>query len=578
MAVKEIKFIISEKDFKNNISKINNEINLSLDKEYREKFKETLKQVFSDLNNSMEKGLSPDRFNNLIQNSLSSLSNLIVPGISDTLSNIIGLSMNIIRDLFKNKDDILFEQQKLAIGKINIELDKRNSLLEIAKKLNSAILDTTIEELEYQKESAELLLQSLNLETDIENINTENILSKYEELNNKIAELKKMKNDIESDLVDDNIFDNIGNWWDSLWGNSKEDKIAQIEAELDALVMEAEQYEELVNLLDAINELKKQQIEETYKEQEIIAEIKGDNEAVFQAQLGYYREMLEKSKELGLSKLEELELEKNIQDLISDRFDSMIEEYDKEQELIIKRAKFMGKSENEINELRIQAIDNLIKAKETEIANLGSTTDKEMELIDLELERLSIQKEINGELATEGILYDKNVRKQLRSIIEARKIGDAFKEQKALMSSVQILLNRGLSISEVNEILGANIQYGAFENLLTSNKKSDLELPNIDGVIPAAETLFDTDTQIVYPELSEIMDVSNDILNKELEEIITQNQILTEQNTLLSSIDNGIKEGKNINIELNHESSKHKNFSPSRWIRFVNEMERQNRK
>ncbi len=558
----EISFTLSKSELQSAISNLNDSITQSLEKEYLEKFRETLKKIFLELNSALEKGLSKEELNSLFEKAISTIGNLIAPGMGGLISDAVGLVKSVLTDLFSDKSIIEIERQKLIIENINNELEKRNSILEIALLLNNSMLDSTKEQLEYQKESAKLLIQSLGIGNNIENLNENEVLSKYEEILNRIQYLKEQQNALTSDLADDNIFEDIWEWVKSFWGGSKEDAIANIEAELSKLEMEAEQYEELIGLLKELNKLKKLEIEERYKEKEIIASISGDELAVFDAKIGYYRELLRRSEELKLSSLEQLEIEQKLQDIVADRTDFLIQQYDKEQELVIKRAKLGGASEQELSELRLQAIENLIEAKKKEIELFGSTLDREMELVDLELERLSLEQEINNELGTQGILYDENIRKQLRMIIEAKKLGDIQAEQQAIMTTAQALLEQGLSISEINNILGTKLTPSDL------SEYNNITLPNIEELLSNMsnlETLRNSSTL-----LPTMMNATNDILINELDELQEHKQLLIKQNRLLESINNNIRGGKSSYTDNTP-------LTAGGWNRFVREMERVNR-
>ncbi|MFW5799384.1 MAG: hypothetical protein ACOCV8_01110 [Spirochaetota bacterium] len=576
MSDSKITLKISEKEFNNSIKNISKEINTALEKEYRQKFKSTIKNIFSDLNQAMNEGFSKESLNQLAQNSLSSLTNLLVPGLSDTLTGVINLSINAIQDIFSDKEKIEIEKQKQAIENINNELSKRNNLLEIAKSLNANILDTSKEQLEYQKESAEILLDSLNLGSDIENINPEEVLSNYEELNNKLKELKDAKNNLESDLADDNVLDSVGNWISSLWGDSKEDRISVIEAEIEKLEMETEQYEDLLNLVEQIRELRKQEIEDLYKEKELSAELEGNQLDVYDAKIGYYRELLNSSEELELSNLEILETEKKLQELIKERTDYLINNYDKEQELAIKKAKLNGATEEELNQLRLKAVENLIEAKQTEINTLGSTIERESQLVDLELERLSLEKEINGELETQGVLYDKNIRNLIRASIEAKKKGDISNSREHMLSAAQALINEGLSINEANNILGLN---PTEENLNIPSSEKENNLPSNQELVSSIANIESSISNTV--EVPELISTTNNIMEEELQELQSHHNLLSNQNNLLHNINENLKEGKEIHIRLENNSVPSDTFSngiPSQWSRFTSDMYKQNRK
>ncbi len=574
----KIKFVIDNTDLKNAVSTLDGKINYELDKKYREKFKTTLKKIFSDLNSLTKEGLSKENLNKFVSDAVSTLSNMIVPGIGDALVNAIGVAINFLKGLFRDDKIIGYEKQKLVIEDINNELEKRNSLLEIAKMLNSSILDTTKEQLEYQKTSAELLAQSLGFEGDIEGINVEDVLSRYEELMSLIDGYKEKANELRTDIADDNVFQDIWEWITSIFGGSKEDELQNIEARIEALELEAEQYKELAELLEKIAILKKQQIEETYKEMELNAKLNDDEAKTYEARIQYYRELLRRSEELGLSRLEILEIENKLKETIEERFDYIVGMYDKEQELIIKKAKLGGASEEELNQLRLQAIENLIRAKELEIEELGYTLDRETELIDLELERLAIQKELNNELGMQGMLYDKNVRSILRAVIEARKLGDVFSEQEAIYNAMISLLSQGFSLSQANDILGTDFDESDLAGYYEGYSEGDL--PEFNKLAKKLKDIQSLETDDFARALPDTMASMNNLISEELTEIKKQNNLLTAQNGLLQSIDRGVNAG---NTSTSHSSYHYNNSAsggvttPSQWHRFLKQMNKQNR-
>lgn len=568
-----IKFVIDQTDLKNAVSALDGKINYELDEKYRNKFRTTLKKIFSDLNTLTEEGLSKEQLTTFVSDAVSTLSNLIVPGIGDALVNAISIAINVLKGLFQNDKLIGFEKQKLVIENINNELEKRNSLLEIAKMLNSSILDTAKEQLEYQKTSAEILAQNLGFDGDIENLNIEDVLSQYEQLMTYIDAYKEKANGLKSDMADDNFLQDIWEWITSIFGGSKEDELNSIEAQIDALEMEAEQYKELAELLEKINILKKQQIEDTYKEVKLNAQLNDDEAKAYEANIQYYQELLRRSNELGLSKLETLEIENKLKEAIEERFDYVVGMYDKEQELIIKKAKLAGASEEELDNLRLQAIDNLISAKELELEELGYTLDRETELIDLELERLTIQKELNNELGQQGMLYDENVRTILRAVIEARKLGDVFSEQESMYNAMISLLSQGFTLSQANSILGTDFSENDFSGFYEAYTED--ALPEFNKLARELKDIQSAEKERLTSTLPDTMINTNRLIGEELTEIKKQNNLLTTQNNLLQSINRGVNTAKGNHTAVNTNTAYVK--SSSEWHRLVKEMDRRNR-
>lgn len=562
MGNNKIVFVLNKDDL-NKTKSINKTSTKDTEKAYNENFTKLIKNIFGELSEVFSNSSSSGNIQSTAENLISKLTKSIVPEASGQVRGIINTSIAVLRELISSHTETEFEKQKQLIESINNKLLERNNLLEVAKALNSSILDSIEEQLSYQEDSAEILLNNLGFGNDIDELDTEELLSEYERINSKIYELKEAKNSLESDIADDNIFENIADWFVSLFGKSKEDKLALIESELESLQLESEQYEQLIALMEDINNLKQKEIKDEYKQKELKAQIQNDDLSAYQYKIEYYTKMIEMSEELGLSELERLELEKELSDTIKERFEYKLSIYDKEQELVIKKAKLTGASEEELNKLRLQAIDNMIDAKQSEIAEFGSTIDRETELIDLELERLALQKEINGELGAGNVLFDEQIRKQLRMNIEARKTGNSGQVEQTAYKSADILYNKGLSIEEINNLLGTEINPNMLNKYDTAD---DFKLPEFDG-----ENILNNYQQafINSPE-------TNDYLEKEFREIRTQNEILNTQNEILTNINlNIIKNSRDTISNSKHSGSL---MSSSSFLRMINELDRLNKK
>jgi hypothetical protein len=567
MADKELKFFVSTEDFKATIGNMTGEINDYIDEQYRDRLKETLKEVFNDLLKATEDGLSGRELEKVIEDALLSLSDMIIPGLSDILVAVTTLTQSFLKKLLKgNIFDNLVEQRQV-IEQINNQLEYRNALLEIALTLNRSMVDTTEELIEYHIKSAELLTKVLDLGDGYADIDMNELMADYDDINKQILEIENQIAELEGDSG--NILKNTWNWISKLWGGSREDQLRQLNMELENLKEQAEQYEELARLIEKINQLKKQEIEETYKELELKARIAGDEIGVYQARIDYYLEMLRRSEELGLSELEILEIENKLNETIKERLDYMISQYDKEQDLIIKKAKLSGASEEELNKLRLKALENLIKAKEYEIETLGSTVDRELELVELELERLALQKEINGELEQQGLLYDKNFRSILRSVIEARKLGDSISENESLIDAIRILVNQGYSINEINRLLGTDFSINDFPGA----SDGGYNLPDVNDLINRI-----SDRTSIRDRLSDDIAMDTNRLHiEELGELKEQRRLLSIQNLLLENIDRGVND-RNKMARNNPGWNYPKFNTASEYHRMLDEIERINRK
>ncbi len=567
MADKELKFFVSTEDFKATIGNMTGEVNDYIDEQYRDRLKETLKEVFNDLLKATEDGLSGRELEKVIEDALLSLSDMIIPGLSDILVAVTTLTQSFLKKLLKgNIFDNLVEQRQV-IEQINNQLEYRNALLETALTLNHSMVDTTEELIEYHIKSAELLTKVLDLGDGYTDIDMDELMADYEDINKQILDIENQIAELEGNTG--NVLQNTWNWISKLWGGSKEDQLKQLNMELENLKEQAEQYEELAELIEMINKLKKQEIEETYKELELKARIAGDEIGVYQARIDYYLEMLRRSEELGLSELEVIEIENKLNETIKERLDYMISHYDKEQDLIIKKAKLSGASEEELNKLRLEALENLIKAKEYEIETLGSTVDRELELVDLELERLALQKEINGELEQQGLLYDKNFRSILRSVIEARKLGDSISENESLIDAIRILVNQGYSINEINRLLGTDFTIDDFPGA----SEGDYNLPDVNDLINRI-----SDRTSIRDRLSNDIAMDTNRLHiEELGELKEQRRLLSIQNLLLENIDRGVND-RNRTARTNPVWNYPKFNTASEYHRILDEINRINRK
>jgi conjugal transfer/entry exclusion protein len=567
MADKELKFFVSTEDFKATIGNMTGEVNDYIDEQYRDRLKETLKEVFNDLLKATEDGLSGRELEKVIEDALLSLSDMIIPGLSDILVAVTTLTQSFLKKLLKgNIFDNLVEQRQV-IEQINNQLEYRNALLETALTLNHSMVDTTEELIEYHIKSAELLTKVLDLGDGYTDIDMDELMADYEDINKQILDIENQIAELEGNTG--NVLQNTWNWISKLWGGSKEDQLKQLNMELENLKEQAEQYEELAELIEMINKLKKQEIEETYKELELKARIAGDEIGVYQARIDYYLEMLRRSEELGLSELEVIEIENKLNETIKERLDYMISHYDKEQDLIIKKAKLSGASEEELNKLRLEALENLIKAKEYEIETLGSTVDRELELVDLELERLALQKEINGELEQQGLLYDKNFRSILRSVIEARKLGDSISENESLIDAIRILVNQGYSINEINRLLGTDFTIDDFPGA----SEGDYNLPDVNDLINRI-----SDRTSIRDRLSNDIAMDTNRLHiEELGELKEQRRLLSIQNLLLENIDRGVND-RNRTARTNPVWNYPKFNTASEYHRMLDEINRINRK
>jgi TP901 family phage tail tape measure protein len=462
------------------------------------------------------------------------------------LSAIIGIIGEIYSAAYEHKVKRLMEEGNENLEKakeiheeINKIIEKRNDYLELAKKLRLESMDTLEEEIEYIKETIRLLEKKLELE----GMSNNEIADQASQTNSYVDALTHIMNDLidYNESVDnwrdtddwlksmDEYLKSMGLSWEQLgididkYGThlttaEREALIGEIQARIDALIESQDDINLLLDAQEQLQELIKQQVKEQYDIKRLQAELEGDITGSYDAQISYILEMLKRADEFNLSTLEKLELEQQLNDLYEQRFDSILEQYDKEMELYLLRAKLEGASEEELQQLELERINNLIAAKELEIEQLGSTIDRELELAKLEEERLKLQQEINGELADQGILLDKNVQRIIQQIINTRLLGDLEAEAQSIEDAISVLQAQGYTNQEISDLLG-------------------IDLASIPGVGGGSAPIA-TGGLPTLPNF----DISEDIRKSSMEainqlsELKTQTALLSEQNSLLRTM------------------------------------------
>lgn len=440
-----------------------------------------------------------------------------------------------VKRLMEEGTEDLKEQQKIH-EEINKLVDERNTYLEMAKRLHLETLDTLEEQIAFRNVTIEQLKEMLGLEaaSNEEIIDRFNLLVEQEEI---LQDIQDSFNDL---LEGDKKWSNSAKWlkdmgeylermglsWEEIGIDVEQFGKAMTAAEREALAGMLEEYlisigEEIddINLLldemETNEEDVKKQVEERWKIRQLEAELLGDITGSYDAQIAYIKEMLRRANEFNLTTLEQLELEQQLQDLYEQRFDSILEQYEKEMELYILKAKLQGATEEELLDLQLEQIENMIAAKEIEIEQLGWTIDRELELAKLEEERLKLQQEINGELAEQGILLDRNVQRIIQQIINTRILGDLEAEEQAIQDAITILQNQGYSNQEIADLLGIDAA----------------SIPGGAGTIPPS-------TAGGLPSLPDF-DVSNNLERLSMEgvnqlyELQSQTALLAEQNQIL---------------------------------------------
>lgn len=217
-------------------------------------------------------------------------------------------------------------------------------------------------------------------------------------------------------------------------------------------------------------------------------------------------------KELLDLQLQEIDLQKQLFEGIQKEYEYRSRIVDLEGDIAIKRAKLAGYGGDFLKGLELDILDEKIAAKQAEYNRLEEsitelqaegidTTEQDEELLglenqllDLQLERLNIQKEMNGELEQSNALYDEQLRAYLRSVIEARKIGDTEMEQEAKQNAAYRLLELGVTPEEIYRMLGVDVGIGDISGIIGDDY--DYEEPDIgtdtdlEGDMPSIDDLI----------------------------------------------------------------------------------------
>lgn len=354
--------------------------------------------------------------------------------------------------------------QELHLKMTNDLMESRNKLAEMYKMLNLSI-NNSLKERNHQLAKnieylAKLTGKDVDLSKGMEGIDKNKIMSDY---TNLLKQRDKAINDIynlEKDLADDNLFDNIGNWFAGVFGNTKEDRLAELEARKKFLDNELKKHEELIKLVHQLLEAERKRIEQYAGYYSSYYKFIGDQKMELLSQIDVYDQLLQSADYYGFSQEQTLDYMlkqsaalENYLKLIEDRFK-------KEQDLVIKRAKIAGYTEEQIRDLRRQAVDDqiaLLESQLVETEGYDKRLDLQHRIADLMLERLNIEKEINGEISDRNVLYDEELRGYLRNVIEARKINDDVAEEEGLMMSAQRMLDLGVTPDEIYRLLGVDI-------------------------------------------------------------------------------------------------------------------------
>jgi hypothetical protein len=566
---KQVKNIFdkSKKPIKDSLDEII-EQTLTIGKDLAGSFKDgkITAEEFAKAVKNMLKGLSGTiaaTIGDLLQNTLSGIGDA-VPIIGSAISAVIDLLFGLFEIGYNHKVNRLIkehteevENQKSLHTEINNLINQRQQFLEIAKKLHLSNLDSLQEEIEYNQKIIEQLKQRLGLEgltnqeiaDQIINIQgyinaLEYVMSSledYQENTNNWRDTNEWLSGMESYL------NSIGLSWEELdidmseFGThlsaaERESLLGIITRKLEALGWKLEDLNGYLDTNYDTEQLIKKEIEEQWKIRQIEAELVNDITGSYDAQIGYIEEMIRRADEFNLSTLERLELEQELQNLYEKRFEKILSRYDKEMELYILKAKLQGASEEQLLELQLEQVENLIEAKKIEIEQLGSTIDREIELAELEEERLKLQQEINGELAQQGILLDKNVQRILQQVINTRLLGDLEAQEQSISNAISVLQGQGYSNQEIADLLGIDIS-----SISGGIGSTDYSLPELP----------DFSLSERFSKMS-LGDVNN------LSELQTQTMLLTEQNDLLRQMLGIQKTTKKADIKYTPASQYHR--------------------
>jgi len=314
-------------------------------KEREESLDKATKQV-EDFANALidafkDGSISAEEFVNIVDDLLQDII-IAIPGIlnaisEDILSEIPGLTGAILNAVYSGLKligaglDLIFTDRTAQEQAEQAKQDSEelNTLLETRVKIHKALValgKIEKDDIQAQIDLQQDLLKLIKARLGLEGSSAEEIKESYLDALDKYKEIEEAIFAIQNDIADDNFWQGMGNWFAGLVGMSKEDQLAALQAELELLGYEIQNYEELLSILEDIEKLEQQRLEnlkasikENYDIIKLRAELNDNEEAALQAQIDYLKEMLDRADELELTEKERLELQLELKELYEEQ-------------------------------------------------------------------------------------------------------------------------------------------------------------------------------------------------------------------------------------------------------------------
>lgn len=420
----------------------------------------------------------------------------------------------LIDEINKTTKDEIEKQEKL-----NELIDERNDFLKTYLELHSSIMESALFEIDYIKETIELLKEELGIVGDT----NEEVFAQYEYWKNIMDLLPTMEDDLSA--LNDASF--------NFFSNSFGLGATTSEQGMNAFIDFATKYKDILLELGLISQ-------ETYdllslplkdllrmSESELNAYLNsiGMSMTDFQAMLsGMFDEDF-----MQMTTQEFIDFLNANKEMLEGKFDNF-DELISNMGLLNDRMEEEIRNRYKIAQLQAELADDEEGALQAQIDMINELLARADELKLSEIERLELQKELkdlyeqqNDALKEQGVLMNEAVRALIRQVIEARKLGDIQSEHENLMQAAQGLLAQGLSIEQINKLLGTNFNLGDIggSNISTTPKfnPNDFSIKNIEQ-----EPLF-----------SEMIKLNTTA--------VTQVDLLVQQNQILMAILNQQEKG-----------------------------------